>query len=66
MYVAKSVWENGFKDQFLAEVAKIKIGAPQDWTNFLGPVMWVTSFTFFPSCDANGYTSVADLRTTRS
>jgi 1-pyrroline-5-carboxylate dehydrogenase len=39
--VSKYLWENGFKDQLLEEIAKIKIGAPQDWTNFMGPVMCV-------------------------
>ncbi|KAJ2920840.1 hypothetical protein H1R20_g16254, partial [Candolleomyces eurysporus] len=39
LYVSKSIWENGFKDQLLSEIAKIKVGAPQDWTNFMGPVI---------------------------
>ena len=41
LYVASSVWQNGFKDQLLAEVAKIKVGSPLDFTNFMGPVMCV-------------------------
>jgi 1-pyrroline-5-carboxylate dehydrogenase len=41
LYVSQSVWEGGFKDQFLEEVAKIKVGPPQDWSNFMGPVMFV-------------------------
>ncbi|EAU82741.1 delta-1-pyrroline-5-carboxylate dehydrogenase [Coprinopsis cinerea okayama7 len=39
LYVSRSVWENGFKDQFLGEVAKIKVGPPQDFGNFMGPVI---------------------------
>ncbi|KAF8180198.1 delta-1-pyrroline-5-carboxylate dehydrogenase [Pholiota molesta] len=39
VYVAASVWAGGFKEQLLEEVAKIKVGAPQDWTNFMGPVI---------------------------
>ena len=41
LYVTQSVWEGGFKDRFLEEVAKIKVGPPQDWSNFMGPVMFV-------------------------
>ncbi|KAI0070584.1 delta-1-pyrroline-5-carboxylate dehydrogenase [Panus rudis PR-1116 ss-1] len=40
LYVPRSVWEQGgFKEQLLAEVAKLKVGPPQDWTNFIGPVI---------------------------
>ncbi|KAF9000245.1 delta-1-pyrroline-5-carboxylate dehydrogenase [Cyathus striatus] len=39
LYVPSSLWEGGFKDQFLEEVAKIKVGPYSDWTNFLGPVI---------------------------
>ncbi|KAF5333143.1 hypothetical protein D9611_002810 [Ephemerocybe angulata] len=39
LYVSKSLWENGFKHQLLEEVAKIKVGPPQDWSNFMGPVI---------------------------
>ncbi|KAG5985575.1 hypothetical protein E4U52_001196, partial [Claviceps spartinae] len=39
LYVSRSVWENGFKDQFLREVAKIKVGPPQEFGNFMGPVI---------------------------
>nr|BAV14025.1 aldehyde dehydrogenase [Pholiota microspora] len=39
VYVAASVWKGGFKDQLLQEVAKIRVGPPQDWTNFMGPVI---------------------------
>ena len=40
IYVSASVWNGGFKDQFLGEIAKIKVGPPQDFTNFMGPVMY--------------------------
>lgn len=46
IYVSKSIWEGGFKDQYLAEIAKIKVGAPQDWSNFMGPVMFVFLLSF--------------------
>ena len=39
LYVSSSLWQNGFKDRLLKEVAKIKVGPPQDFSNFLGPVM---------------------------
>ncbi|KAH7916240.1 Aldehyde/histidinol dehydrogenase [Hygrophoropsis aurantiaca] len=39
LYVSSSLWESGFKDQFLAEIAKIKVGPPQDFSNFLGAVI---------------------------
>ena len=39
LYVSSSVWNGGFKDQFLTEIAKIKVGPCNDWSNFLGPVM---------------------------
>ena len=41
LYVSASLWKGGFKDQFLEEIAKIKVGPPQDFSNFLGPVMCV-------------------------
>ncbi|KAG5642528.1 hypothetical protein DXG03_002601 [Asterophora parasitica] len=43
LYVSASVWNAGFKDQLLSEIAKIKIGAPTDFSNFMGPVMRVLS-----------------------
>lgn len=43
VYVASSVWTSGFKDQLLEQVAKIKVGAPTDFSNFMGPVMYVAS-----------------------
>jgi hypothetical protein len=39
--VSSSLWNGGFKDQFLEEIAKIKVGPPQDLSNFMGPVMYV-------------------------
>ncbi|KIM36081.1 hypothetical protein M413DRAFT_449405 [Hebeloma cylindrosporum] len=39
LYVSSSVWNGGFKDQLLAEVAKIRVGVPTDWSNFMGPVI---------------------------
>ena len=44
LYVSSSVWDGGFKDQFLAEIAKIKVGPHNDWDNFMGPVMYVFFF----------------------
>jgi 1-pyrroline-5-carboxylate dehydrogenase len=41
LYVSSSLWESGFRDQLLAEVAKIKMGPPQNFANFMGPVMSV-------------------------
>ena len=45
LYIASSLWNNGFKDQLLAEVAKLKVGGPQDFTNFIGPVMYVLIYS---------------------
>ncbi|KAI5987781.1 Aldehyde/histidinol dehydrogenase [Pisolithus marmoratus] len=44
LYVASSVWEGGFKDQFLSEIARIKVGPPQDFRNFMGPVIGRPAF----------------------
>ncbi|KAF9527997.1 delta-1-pyrroline-5-carboxylate dehydrogenase [Crepidotus variabilis] len=44
LYVSSSVWKNGFKDQFLEEIAKIKVGSPQDMGNFMGPVIGRPAF----------------------
>jgi 1-pyrroline-5-carboxylate dehydrogenase len=41
LYVSSSIWESGFKDSLLDEVANIRLGAPQKMTNFMGPVMSV-------------------------
>ena len=42
LYVSASVWKGGFKDQLLEEIAKIKVGPPQDFGNFMGPVMYAS------------------------
>ncbi|RDB20073.1 Delta-1-pyrroline-5-carboxylate dehydrogenase [Hypsizygus marmoreus] len=39
LYVSSSIWSAGFKDQLLSEIAKIKVGTPTDWSNYLGPVI---------------------------
>ncbi|KAJ3874768.1 delta-1-pyrroline-5-carboxylate dehydrogenase [Lentinula edodes] len=39
LYVSSSVWSGGFKDLLLSETAKIKVGSPLDWGNFMGPVI---------------------------
>jgi 1-pyrroline-5-carboxylate dehydrogenase len=39
LYVSSSLWNGGFKEQVLEEVAKIKVGPCTDWSNFMGPVM---------------------------
>lgn len=63
LYVSASAWNGGFKDQFLDEIAKIRVGPPQDFANFMGPVMCATwsgclcFINFFP---------VGSLRLTRS
>jgi 1-pyrroline-5-carboxylate dehydrogenase len=44
LYVSSSVWNGGFKDQLLAEIAKIRVGAPQDFGNFMGPVIGRPAF----------------------
>jgi 1-pyrroline-5-carboxylate dehydrogenase len=41
LYVSKSVRNGGFKDQLLAEIAKIKVGMSTEWGNYMGPVMYV-------------------------
>jgi len=44
LYVSSSLWKAGFKDQLLQEVAKIKVGGPDDWSNFVGPVIGRPAF----------------------
>ncbi|OAX43272.1 delta-1-pyrroline-5-carboxylate dehydrogenase 1 [Rhizopogon vinicolor AM-OR11-026] len=39
LYVSSSVWSSGFKDMLLSEAAKITVGPPSDFSNFLGPVI---------------------------
>ncbi|TRM67473.1 Aldehyde/histidinol dehydrogenase [Schizophyllum amplum] len=44
LYVPKSLWEGGFKDLLLSEVAKIKVGPCSEWTNHMGPVIAQPAF----------------------
>ncbi|KAH9854962.1 delta-1-pyrroline-5-carboxylate dehydrogenase [Lenzites betulinus] len=44
LYVASSVWNNGFKEQLLSQVAKLKVGPATDFTNFIGPVIGRPAF----------------------
>ncbi|KAF8322930.1 Aldehyde/histidinol dehydrogenase [Amanita rubescens] len=41
LHVPQSLWtaQDGFKDQLLSEVAKIKVGPQTKWTTFMGPVI---------------------------
>jgi hypothetical protein len=40
--VSASLWKkSGFEDELITETAKIKVGPPQDFGNFMGPVMSV-------------------------
>lgn len=44
LYVSSSVWNaGGFKDKLLEQVARITIGSPTKFDNFVGPVVWVFS-----------------------
>ncbi|KAI0034343.1 delta-1-pyrroline-5-carboxylate dehydrogenase [Vararia minispora EC-137] len=46
LYVPESLWEakDGFRDQLLAEISKIKAGDPTDFSNFMGPVIGKPAF----------------------
>lgn len=44
LYCSKSVWEGGFKDQFVKEVSNLKVGPVDDFTCFNGPVIHQASF----------------------
>ncbi|KAF8227636.1 delta-1-pyrroline-5-carboxylate dehydrogenase [Tricholoma matsutake] len=44
LYVSSSVWNAGFKEQLLEEVAKVKVGPCTDWSNFMGPVIGRPAF----------------------
>ncbi|TFK46931.1 delta-1-pyrroline-5-carboxylate dehydrogenase 1, partial [Heliocybe sulcata] len=44
LYVSTSLWNAGFKDKLLEEVAKIKVGSPKDFNNFMGPVIGKPAF----------------------
>ena len=43
VYVPKSCWP-AFKEKLVAETNKLKIGAPEDFSNFIGPVIHEASF----------------------
>lgn len=38
MYIPQSIWAE-FKEKYVAEVSQIKVGDPQDFTNFMGAVI---------------------------
>jgi 1-pyrroline-5-carboxylate dehydrogenase len=40
LYVSASAWNGGFKELFIEEIAKIRMGPPQDFRNFVGAVMY--------------------------
>ena len=42
-YVPRSIWED-FKTRLVSELSALKMGDPQDFTNFFGPVIHETSF----------------------
>lgn len=44
MYCSRSIWEGGFKEQFVKEVNNLKVGPVDDFTNFNGPVIHQASF----------------------
>ncbi|KAN0126573.1 Aldehyde/histidinol dehydrogenase [Russula decolorans] len=44
LYVSASAWNGGFKDMFLEEIAKIRVGPPQDFGSFVGPVIGKPAF----------------------
>ena len=43
LYVPKSVWP-AFREKLVAETEKLKVGPPQDYANFSGPVIHAASF----------------------
>ncbi|KAI0248803.1 delta-1-pyrroline-5-carboxylate dehydrogenase [Lactifluus subvellereus] len=44
LYVSATAWEGGFRDQLLDEIAKIRVGPPRDFGNFMGPVIGKPAF----------------------
>ncbi|EPY52889.1 delta-1-pyrroline-5-carboxylate dehydrogenase [Schizosaccharomyces cryophilus OY26] len=45
LYVSRTSWEAGFRDQLVQEVKALKVGAPlEDLSNFVGPVIHRGSF----------------------
>jgi 1-pyrroline-5-carboxylate dehydrogenase len=43
MYIPKSIWQS-FKKKYVAEVNKIKMGGPEDFTNFMSAVIDKAAF----------------------
>lgn len=43
IYVASSIWPE-FKEKLQSEVRKLKVGSPEDFGNFIGPVIHENSF----------------------
>ncbi|KAG0703932.1 Aldehyde/histidinol dehydrogenase [Suillus ampliporus] len=50
LYVSSSLWTSGFKDQLLSEAAKIKVGPPSDFSNFMGPVIGRPAYDKIMGC----------------
>jgi 1-pyrroline-5-carboxylate dehydrogenase len=48
MYVPKSIWKE-FKEKYTAEVSKIKMGDPEDFTNFMAAVIDKAAFNSIKS-----------------
>ncbi|MBR9974231.1 MAG: L-glutamate gamma-semialdehyde dehydrogenase [Bacteroidetes bacterium] len=48
MYIPQSIWP-AFKAKYTAEVAKVKMGDPEDFTNFMGAVIDKGAFTTITS-----------------
>ncbi len=48
MYIPKSIW-NEFKQKYVAEVEKIKMGDPEDFSNFMSAVIDKAAFTSIKS-----------------
>ena len=46
LYVSSLVWEGGFKEQLLNCTSNICVGPPEDFQNFVGPVMCEMSSVF--------------------
>jgi delta 1-pyrroline-5-carboxylate dehydrogenase len=65
LYVSASAWNGGFKDLLLDEIAKIRVGPPQDFSNFVGAVMYAGELWAYPSPVINFFPA-ANLHLTRS
>ncbi|KAG1752491.1 Aldehyde/histidinol dehydrogenase [Suillus paluster] len=50
LYVSSSLWSSGFKDMLLSEVAKIRVGPPSDFSNFMGPVIGRPAYDKIMGC----------------